>query len=41
MAECGLTVVRGLETKVNMVKRLAELIAPVQKTMYNEIFDVR
>ena len=41
MAEYGLCIVKGLETKDQMVKELAELIAPLQKTIYEDIFDVK
>jgi hypothetical protein len=41
MAECGVCVVQNLPTQETMVKKLAEIIAPVQKTIYDEIFDVK
>lgn len=41
LGEFGLCIVRNLPTEINMVKKLAELIAPVQRTIYDEIFDVK
>jgi gamma-butyrobetaine dioxygenase len=41
MAAYGVCVVRNVPTEEKMVKRLAEIIAPVQNTIYGEIFDVK
>ncbi|CAF0734248.1 unnamed protein product [Brachionus calyciflorus] len=37
----GLAIVKNLPTENNMVKKLAELIAPVQNTIYDQLFDVK
>ena len=41
MAKRGLNVVRNVPMAEGQVRRLAELIAPVQRTIYGEIFDVK
>jgi alpha-ketoglutarate-dependent taurine dioxygenase len=41
LAEYGVCVIRNLPAKDKMVKALAELIAPVQNTIYGEVFDVK
>jgi hypothetical protein len=41
MAEYGVCVVQNVPTQEKMVMKLAEIIAPVQRTIYGEIFDVR
>ena len=41
IAEYGLCLLKGVPAKDRMVKNVAELIAPVQQTIYDEIFDVK
>lgn len=41
MADYGVAVLRNCGTKENTVRGIAELIAPVQRTLYGEEFDVR
>lgn len=41
IAEHGLCLLKGVPTETNMVKSVAELIAPVQQTIYDEVFDVK
>jgi hypothetical protein len=41
MAEYGVCIVKKLPTQENMVRKLAEIIAPIQRTIYDEIFDVK
>jgi hypothetical protein len=41
IAEYGVCVLQEVECKEGMVKNVAELIAPVQKTIYGDIFDVK
>lgn len=37
----GLTVVKNLPIQKGMIKNLAEIIAPVQTTIYDQFFDVK
>ena len=37
----GMCILKGVECKENMVQKVAELIAPVQSTIYGDIFDVK
>lgn len=37
----GLVIVKNVPTEKNMIKNLAELIAPVQSTIYDQLFDVK
>lgn len=41
MAEYGMTVLQNVGTKENTVRSVAELIAPITKTLYGEEFDVK
>jgi hypothetical protein len=41
IGEYGICIVKGVTCEEGMVKKLAELIAPVQNTIYGEIFDVK
>ncbi|RNA16072.1 gamma-butyrobetaine dioxygenase-like isoform X1 [Brachionus plicatilis] len=37
----GLTIVKNLPIQKDMIKNLAELIAPIQSTIYDQLFDVK
>lgn len=41
MANYGMAVLKNVGTKENQVRKVAELISPVSKTIYGEEFDVR
>lgn len=41
LGEYGVCIVKGVECKEGAVRQIAELIAPLQKTIYGEIFDVK
>lgn len=41
LAEYGLCMVKNVPTKENMLRNLVEMIAPLQRTIYGELFDVR
>lgn len=41
IAKHGLCIVRNLPIRTGMVKNLAELISPVQNTIYGDVFDVK
>lgn len=41
LAEYGVCIVKNVPVELNMVRKVAELIAPLQKTFYSEIFDVK
>ncbi len=41
IAEYGFCIVENVGVRNNTVKEIAELIAPVQKTIYGELFDVK
>ncbi|RNA16654.1 gamma-butyrobetaine dioxygenase-like isoform X1 [Brachionus plicatilis] len=41
LAEYGLCMVKNVPTKENMLRNLVEMIAPLQRTIYGEMFDVR
>ena len=41
LAEYGLCIVKNVPNKENMIRKLVELIAPLEKTIYGEIFDVK
>ena len=40
IAEVGIVLLRGVPTDAAMVRLVAELIAPVQRTIYGETWDV-
>lgn len=41
MADYGLAIVKNCGTQEKMIRKLAEMVAPVQKTIYGEEFDVK